>query len=140
VKDGDGNLVNAAGFTLMGYDYTGGTPAPVVNGFDGLVPVKCRIRQPDRDAIDHGRFSPQTLMTARRSSRPQTCRPPTRRPRNTPTRARWWSMTTGWEVLLDFYYTKTAANTWEVAVYDRADATPTTSFPLRFGCFGHNRH
>jgi flagellar hook protein FlgE len=35
----------------------------------------------------------------------------------------------GGEVLLDFYYTKTAANTWEVAVFDRANAAPNTSFP-----------
>ena len=35
----------------------------------------------------------------------------------------------GGEVLLDFYYTKTAADTWEVTVYDRAGATPGTSFP-----------
>ena len=35
----------------------------------------------------------------------------------------------GGEVLLDFYYTKSANNTWEVTVYDRASATPGTSFP-----------
>ena len=35
----------------------------------------------------------------------------------------------GGEVLLDFYYTKTADNTWEVSVFDRDGATPGTSFP-----------
>ncbi|MGO8535973.1 flagellar hook-basal body complex protein, partial [Rhizobium ruizarguesonis] len=34
--DSDGNLVNGAGFTLMGYSYDAGVPAGVVNGFDGL--------------------------------------------------------------------------------------------------------
>ncbi|TAX74595.1 flagellar hook-basal body complex protein, partial [Rhizobium leguminosarum] len=38
-KDDEGNLVNAAGFMLMGYSYDAGSPAVVVNGFDGLVPV-----------------------------------------------------------------------------------------------------
>lgn len=38
-KDDEGNLVNAAGFMLMGYSYDSGAPAVVVNGFDGLVPV-----------------------------------------------------------------------------------------------------
>jgi flagellar hook protein FlgE len=56
VPDGDGNLVNAAGFTLMGYDYTGGTPAPVVNGLTAWS-RSTNPRQPDRDAIDHGMFS-----------------------------------------------------------------------------------
>lgn len=36
----------------------------------------------------------------------------------------------GGEVVLDVYYTKTADNTWEVTVYDAADADPTTGgFP-----------
>ena len=39
----------------------------------------------------------------------------------------------GGEVLLDFYYTKTGTDTWEVTVYDRADATPGTSFPYGSG-------
>jgi flagellar hook protein FlgE len=37
--DKNGNLVNAAGFALMGYPYTSGSPAVVVNGFAGLVPI-----------------------------------------------------------------------------------------------------
>ncbi|KQW72450.1 hypothetical protein ASD03_32390 [Ensifer sp. Root127] len=37
VPDKDGNLVNTAGFTLMGYEYKAGAdPTVVVNGFDGL--------------------------------------------------------------------------------------------------------
>ncbi len=40
VKDGEGNLVNAGGFKLMGYDLAlGSTPAIVANGVSGLVPV-----------------------------------------------------------------------------------------------------
>ncbi len=38
-KDDEGNLVNSAGFTLMGYPYGSSAPAVVVNGFDGLVPI-----------------------------------------------------------------------------------------------------
>src|SRR5882762_4953482 len=37
--DSSGNLVNAAGFTLMGYSYGSGSPSVVVNGFNGLVPI-----------------------------------------------------------------------------------------------------
>src|SRR5919109_3393457 len=39
VRDGDGNLVNAAGFTLMGYPVASGGAATVVNGSAGLEPV-----------------------------------------------------------------------------------------------------
>lgn len=35
----------------------------------------------------------------------------------------------GGKQLLDVYMTKTGADTWEVTVYDRADAAPDTSFP-----------
>jgi hypothetical protein len=40
VPDSQGNLVNAAGFKLMGYDYANGNPVPVANGYEGLVPVR----------------------------------------------------------------------------------------------------
>lgn len=39
VPNAQGELVNSAGFTLLGYDYDGGTPATVVNGFNGLEPI-----------------------------------------------------------------------------------------------------
>jgi len=37
------------------------------------------------------------------------------------------------EVLLDLYFTKTGADTWELAVFDQANAAPTTSFPYSAG-------
>src|SRR5690349_7596236 len=36
VPDGQGNLVNAAGFYLVGYSFAAGPPAPTANGFGGL--------------------------------------------------------------------------------------------------------
>ena len=41
--------------------------------------------------------------------------------------------TVGKETLLDFYYTKTADDNWEVAVYDRSAATAGTAFPYSSG-------
>ncbi len=39
-QNGDGDLVNSAGYTLMGYEYKAGVdPTVVVNGFDGLTKV-----------------------------------------------------------------------------------------------------
>ena len=39
VKDGNGDLVNAAGYRLMGYSLAPGAPGPVANGTAGLVVV-----------------------------------------------------------------------------------------------------
>ena len=35
--------------------------------------------------------------------------------------------------MLDVYYTKTGANTWEVAVFNQADAAPGAPFPYAAG-------
>jgi flagellar hook protein FlgE len=129
VKDGDGNLVNAAGFTLMGYDYTGGTPAPVVNGFDGLVPVNVEsaglTATPSTTGLFYANLDDSAAVVAAANL-----------PSANAATAEYSHKsslvvydTVGKEVLLDFYYTKTANDTWEVAVFDRSRATPTTGFP-----------
>mgnify|MGYP001198482162 CR=1 FL=1 len=128
-KDANGNLVNAAGFTLMGYDYKSGVPAPVVNGFDGLVPVNV--------AWGSLQATPSTtgVFTANLDASSDIVAPANLPSTNSAT-AEFTNKSSlvaydnlGKEVLLDFYYTKTAANTWEVTVYDRSTASPTTSFP-----------
>lgn len=129
VPDGEGFLVNAAGYRLMGYDYEGGVPTPVVNGFDGLVPVNVSAGSlaatPSTTGYFQANLDEGSAIVAA-ANLPST---------NSAT-AEYTSKSSliaidnlGGEVLLDFYYTKTAANTWEVAVYDRAGATATTSFP-----------
>lgn len=40
VPDGEGRLINAAGFYLMGYSYENGIPSPVANGYAGLTEVR----------------------------------------------------------------------------------------------------
>ena len=40
VPNGDGELINAAGYKLMGYSYANGTPSANANGFGGLEAVK----------------------------------------------------------------------------------------------------
>lgn len=129
VPNGDGNLVNAAGFTLMGYDYTGGTPAPVVNGFDGLVPVNIKSAGLTASASTSGNFfanlDDSEAVVAAGSL-----------PSDNVLGSEYSHKsslvvydTVGKEVLLDFYYTKTADDNWQVAVFDRADATAGTGFP-----------
>ena len=129
IPDANGSLVNAAGFTLMGYDYQSGIPAPVVNGFDGLVPVN--ISAGNLNAVP----SANGVFTANLSAG-ETVIAAANLPSTNSASSEYTHKSSlvvydnlGDEMLLDFYYTKSAANTWEVAVYDRADAAPSTSFP-----------
>ena len=129
IPDGDGNLVNAAGFTLLGYDYASGVPAPVVNGFDGLVPVNISSGSLTANPSSIGEFAAN--LDASEAIVAPADLPSTNSPTADYTHKSSLVVydNLGKEVLLDFYYTKTAADTWEVAVYDRADATAGTSFP-----------
>lgn len=129
VPDGGGNLVNAAGYTLLGYDYASGTPAPVVNGFDGLTPVNISSGTLSATASTSGVFSANVDAGSAVVA-------PAQLPSANAANAEYSAKSSlvvydnlGGQVLLDFYYTKTAANNWEVAVYDRASAAPNTSFP-----------
>lgn len=129
VPDGDGNLVNAAGFTLLGYDYDSGVPAPVVNGFDGLVPVNISSGSLTANASTTGIFTAnldagEAIVAA---ANLPSANAATAEFSHKSSLVAYDNL--GAEVLLDFYYTKTAANTFEVAVYDRAGATAGTSFP-----------
>ncbi|MBC7280337.1 flagellar hook protein FlgE [Hoeflea sp.] len=129
VPDGDGNLVNAAGYTLLGYDYESGIPAPVVNGFDGLVPVNIASGSLAANASTLGIFSAnldagEPIVAAADLPSANSA---TAEYSHKSSLVAYDNL--GGEVLLDFYYTKTGTDTWEVSVYDRADATPGTSFP-----------
>lgn len=55
--DANGNLVNSAGYTLMGYSYASGAPAVVVNGFDGLVPINVNQSGLANSASTSGSFT-----------------------------------------------------------------------------------
>nr|WP_064249902.1 flagellar hook protein FlgE [Rhizobium leguminosarum]OAP90005.1 flagellar biosynthesis protein FlgE [Rhizobium leguminosarum] len=144
-KDDEGNLVNAAGFMLMGYSYDSGSPAVVVNGFDGLVPVNVNQEGLTAIASTSGVFkgnldSGANVVAAaatRPSANPATPTPDTKK----------FSMvaydTLGNKVMYDFYFTKTSVaaapppaspavnSSWEVSIYRNADAAVggTTSFP-----------
>jgi len=57
VPDGQGRLVNAAGFYLTGYDYDNGDPAVVANGFDGLDIVSIADSEISAEVSTEGVFS-----------------------------------------------------------------------------------
>ncbi|MFC3162176.1 flagellar hook protein FlgE [Ciceribacter thiooxidans] len=97
----DGTLRNAAGYTLMGYEYSSTSdPTIVVNGFEGLTPVnlssasisatastagQLNVNLPSGEAAGYSKATSLVAYDSQGNSR-----------------------------LLEFTYTKTAANTWTV--------------------------
>ena len=133
VPDGEGNLVNAAGFYLMGYSFDAGPPAATANGFGGLERVS--IAQEQLLAVP----STQGLFVANLPVGADTVLPA-----NLPSANGAGATSTqktslvvydnlGSEVMLDVHYTKTGANTWEVAVFNQAGAAPGAPFPYAPG-------
>lgn len=133
VPDGQGRLVNAAGFYLMGYSFAAGPPAATANGFGGLELVS--IAQDELLAVP----STQGIFTANLPVGADAVLPA-----NLPSANAAGATSTqksslvvydnlGSEVVLDIHYTKTGPNTWEVAVFDQAGAAPGAPFPYAAG-------
>ncbi len=129
VKVENGDLVNAAGYKLLGYPMNGGTAAVSANGTTGLVPVNISALALQATPSTQGKFNVNVPVTAEiQTSTPGTVND---------TAAVYSAKTSitavdnvGREVTFDVYYTKTADNTWEVAVFDQSTRDPTTkSFP-----------
>ncbi|GLK70079.1 flagellar hook protein FlgE [Ancylobacter dichloromethanicus] len=125
-----GNLVNAAGFTLMGYDITGGDPNVVLNGSGGLQPVRVAdvrlaanpsrtgafaANLPAAEAVMAGDTPAANLATSQFSQKSSLVA----------------FDNLGSEMTLDVYLTKVgdAPIAWEMTVFDRADAAPNGDFP-----------
>ncbi len=121
VKDGNGDLVNAAGYRLMGYSLAPGAPPPVANGTAGLEVVNIGALALQSDPSTAGNLFVNL---------PSNAAIETDLPSGNAGTAVYTAKTSlvtydnlGNEVTLDVYMTKTAAETWEVAVYNQADAT-----------------
>lgn len=128
VKDSAGNLVNAAGYRLLGYDVSAGGGTGVANGFAGLVPISMGALALQANPSQAG-----TLFLNLPSAAPVTLA--ANLPAANAATAEFAGKTSlvaydalGNAVTLDVYSAKTAANTWQIAVYDRAAAGPA-GFP-----------
>lgn len=130
VDASSGNLVNAAGFTLMGYNITNGNPNVVLNGSGGLQPVRVAdvrlaanpsrsgafaANLPAADPVVTGSTPAANVAGSQFSQKS--------------------SLVTfdnlGSEVTLDVYLTKTGDTpiSWEMTVFDRAGAAAGGGFP-----------
>ncbi len=133
VPDGEGRLVNAAGYYLMGYSFAAGPPAATANGFGGLERVT--ISQQELLAVPstQGTFTANLPVDADIVAAGQL--PSANSPTATATQKTSLVVydNLGSEVMLDIHYTKTGANTWEIAVFNQAGAAPGAPFPYAPG-------
>jgi flagellar hook protein FlgE len=131
-QDANGDLVNASGYTLMGYPVSATSAAPTTDTLSQLVPVSVSTsglvanpstsgtltgNLPSTSSVDTG-----TLPSANSASSTYT------------------DMTTvtaydnlGNPVTLNVYMTNTGANTWEADVFNAADAASGGGFPYSAG-------
>jgi len=123
VPDQFGNLVNTAGYYLMGYPADGnGNVNTVANSFDGLERVNVKqsdlvatpstsgnftVNLPSTDSVPAaGEFNHKTSLIAYDNL--------------------------GGKITLDVYFTKTADNTWDVSIKNAADGVEVGATTLNF--------
>jgi flagellar hook protein FlgE len=134
LPDDEGRLVNAAGYYLMGYSSANGSPSTVANGFAGLEMVSVAqtelVALPSRNGVFTANLPSDATVVAAANL-----------PSANAATAQYSAKSSivaydnlGGKVILDVYLTKTAANTWQVAVFNQANAaTGTTPFPYTAG-------
>ncbi|MBB4009416.1 flagellar hook protein FlgE [Allorhizobium taibaishanense] len=136
--DESGYLVNSSGYTLMGYSYDNGEPASVINGFDGLEPVKVSTDTVTASATTKG------TLTGNLDSASDIVTGDTPSSNATDSTYTFKSSVVAYDAQgsatqYDLYYTKTADNEWQVSVYRNDEASTdndTSSFPYTNGELG----
>ena len=139
VPDAQGNLVNAAGYYLMGNPIVNGQTNSVINGYQGL--QKINVKQNDLVA-DPSRKGTFTANLPAGSAVVAAADLPSNAAANAAGTAKYTAKTSlqsfdnlGNLVVLDVYFTKTGEDpvtknaTWEATVYNKADAAASGGFP-----------
>lgn len=125
----NGELVNAGGFQLLGYNLASGNLSSIINSAAGLEVVG--TADLGMKAVPSTTATFQTNYPAAASVTASANLPSANA--TSSTYAGKTSVVTydnlGNEVLLDIYSAKTAANTWQLAVYDHSGASSTGGFP-----------
>ena len=134
LPDSNGNLVNAAGYKLMGYDLSLGAPSVVANGLSGLQPVTLTANSLQPSPSTAGNFAANLPLgaTAVAAANLPSANAATAVYTNKTSLVAYDNL--GTKITLDVYMTKTAtANTWDVAVLDQAGAPAGGGFPYAAG-------
>lgn len=120
VPDDEGNLINAAGYYLMGYPITDGQTNAVVNGYQGL--EKINVRQNDLLAVatSSGQFTANLNADAEIVAGA------------VPTEYTYKSSLVAYDSLgkvrtLDVYFSKTAEGQWDVKVHENGAEVGATT-------------
>lgn len=130
VPDGQGDLVNTSGFKLLGYRLGSQDPGILVNGYGTLQPVNLQEL-----ALTATPSTAGTLKVNIPSEAPVV--PAAQLPGGNAANAAFTAKSSlvaydnlGGDVKLDIYFSKTAANVWQVAVFDGRTASSTSgNFP-----------
>ncbi|WP_306118281.1 MULTISPECIES: flagellar hook protein FlgE [unclassified Roseitalea] len=132
VPDGEGRLVNAAGYFLAGYSYADGEPGIVANSLEGMDLVRIDNIELVAAPSQNGTFEVNFPVGAEAATGPL--------PSSNAAGAEYTQKSSivaydnvGQVRTLDVYMTKTAADTWEVAVFDKDEAAPGAGFPYGSG-------
>ncbi|MEP9375437.1 flagellar hook protein FlgE [Aquabacter sp. CN5-332] len=135
VDGSTGNLVNAAGYVLQGYDITNGPAQINLNSTAGMVPINLSAAKFDAVPSTAGSFSANLPTSA--AVVPAAQLPSANLA--TSTYSAKSSITTydnlGNAVVLDIYLSNTGGTpaAWEMAVYNRANAAAGGGFPYAGG-------
>jgi flagellar hook protein FlgE len=129
IPNGDGDLVNAAGFTLLGYRIDPEEMGVIVNGFGNLVPVNISNMALTATPSTQGVLKtnlPSAAIEVQTGNLPSA----------NSTDAEFTSKSSlivydnlGAEVRLDIYFSKTESSSWEMAVFDGRTSAASGSFP-----------
>jgi flagellar hook protein FlgE len=133
VPDAEGKLVNAGGFTLMGFPLTDGKPDPIINSTGNLMPVDLDDLPLAASPSTKGRFTANLPSAAEAVD---LAKLPSLNGAETSFTAKSSMITydkLGAEVKLDIYFTKKGEDQWEVAVFDGRDAASGGGFPYASG-------
>lgn len=131
-KNANGELVNSAGFKLLGYPVNSSNTSVVVNGFAGLVPIAFDREALTARASTSGQLQvnlPSTATAVAAANLPSANTAGTTYTSKTSMIA-YGNL--GEEKMLDIYMSKTASEQWEVSVFDRSQAGPN-GFPYAAG-------
>jgi flagellar hook protein FlgE len=133
VPDGSGDLVNAAGYKLMGYSLANGAPSIVANGTAGLEVVNISAVALQANASTEGSFKANLPLNSAVVA-------PADLPSANAATAQFTALTSvvaynsvGTQITLDIYSSNLGGGDWEIAVFNRADAAPGGGFPYAGG-------
>ncbi len=134
VPDGDGRLINSAGYTLMGYPLPeNASGPPVINGTAGLVPISVTAG---------GMRASPTTTGAMVANLPFLADPVA--PADLPSTNAAGATSTarssvvvygnhGEEIMLDVHFAKVSDGEWQMVVYNAADRDANGGFPYASG-------